>query len=339
VRRGGSSQAKMGTKESGADGIIGGRTAIAILIVAILWRAVISLDGKIAFWESLCSGIALIVLGWVLFAYMYRMSKELKGWLISNYIYQGFAVSLAVINIYVLIYYGMRWYRLLNIEAYLPLDLIFRDIRYIALVIFYCAVMWSANYPKKMYEAYISQSRDKAVLHIINPFLYPRVKKLREMGMSEMIGAVITDERTLLIIVGLAFLWRIVISLDNTVTLGESMVSGIALILVGWLFFGYIYSLSSKQRDWSDLVKVYHAIALGVLAINMYVLVYYGMRWLSLSGGVTEAFVPLDYLFRDMRFFALVMFYCTSIVLSKFLRRAHEEYSLLSSEASKAVST
>ncbi|MBN1762480.1 MAG: hypothetical protein JW878_05320 [Methanomicrobia archaeon] len=331
----------MGTKESGADGIIGGRTAIAILIVAIVWRAVISLDGKIALWESLCSGLALILLGWVLFAYMYRMSKELKGWLISNYIYQGFAVSLLIINIYALIYYGMRWYELLTVEAYPPMDFIFRDVRFLALVAFYCAVMWSANYPKKMYEAYISQSKDKAVLHIINPFLYPRVKKLKEMGVKEIFGALLTDERTLLVIIGLTFLWRIVISLDYTITLGESMVSGIALILVGWLFFGYIYSLSSKQRDWPDLVKVYQAIALGVLAVNIYVLVYYWMRWLSITGagGVTEAFMPLDYLFRDISFFALVMFYCASIVLSKFLRRAHEEYSLLSSEASKAVST
>ena len=328
----------MSTKGSDEEGIIGGRTAIAILIIAIVWRTLISLDGEIALWpDSIISGIFLIILGWVLFAYMYRMSKELSGWLISNYIYQGFAVSLAIINVYVLIYYGMRWYALLAVEAYSPMDFIFRDVRFIALVIFYSAVMWSANYPKKMYEAYISESKDKAVLHIINPFLYPRIKKLKEMSMKEMIGAVITDERTLLVIIGLAFLWRIAISLDYTITMGESMVSGIALIVVGWLFFGYIYSLASKQRDWPDLVKVYHAIALGVFAINIYVLVYYGMRWLSLSNGVGEAFVPLDYLFRDMRFFALVMFYCASIVLSKFLKRAHEEYSLLSSEASKAV--
>jgi Ca2+/Na+ antiporter len=327
----------MGTKESGADGIIGGRTAIAILIVAIVWRAVISLDGKIAFWESLCSGIALIVLGWVLFAYMYRMSKELKGWIISNYIYQGIAVCLLIINIYALIYYGMRWFKLLSVEAYLPYDFIFRDVRYIALVVFYCAVMWSAGYPKRMHEEYISKSKDKTVLHIISPFLYTRVKKLKQMGLKELIATVITDERTLLVIVGLAFLWRIVISLDYNITLGESVGSGIALILVGWLFFGYIYSLSSKQQDWPDLVKVYQALALGVLAINIYVLVYYGMRWYRLAGAA-EAFVPLDYLFRDVRFFALVMFYCASIVLSKFLNRAYEEYTLLASKGKKAAS-
>lgn len=330
----------MGVKGSGEKGIIGGQTALVVLLVAILWRAGISFDGEIVFWESLCSGIALILLGWILFAYIYRMSKELKGWIISNYIYQGIAVSLLIINIYALIYYGMRWYKLLNVEAYLPMDFVFRDIRYIALVLFYCAVMWSANYPKKMHEAYIAQSKDKAVLHIINPFLYPRVRKLREMGMKDMIGAVITDERTLLVIVGLAFLWRIGISLDYTITFGESLVSGIVLILVGWLFFGYVLYMSKKQGDWPDLAKVYNGTALGLLAINIYVLVYYGMRWYRLLsvGDVTEAFVPLDYLFRDMRFFALVMFYCASIVLSKFLKRAYDEYSLLSSEASKVVS-
>lgn len=328
----------MSKKESDEKGILGGRTAIAIFIVAILWRAWISLGGEITFLESLLSGVALIIFGWVLFVYVYRMSKELKGWLISNYIYQGIAVSLVIINIYALVYYGMRWYNLLTVEAYSPIDFIFRDVRYLALISFYCAVLWSAQYPKKMHEDYIAQSRDKAVLHIINPFLYQRVKKLKDMGMREMTGAIITDERTLLIIVGLAFLWRIVISLDYTITLGESIVSGLTLILVGWLFFGYVLSTSKKQGDWPNLAKVYKGTALGLLAINFYVLVYYGMRWLSLSGGGTEeAFAPLDYLFRDLRFFALVMFYSASIVLSKFLKRAYEEYSLLSSEASKAV--
>ncbi len=330
----------METKESSEKGILGGQTAIAILIVAILWRAVISLDGEIAFWESLVSGVALIILGWVLFAYMYRMSKELKGWIISNYIYHGIAVCLLIINIYALIYYGMRWCKLLSVEAYLPYDFIFRDIRYIALVVFYCAVMWSAGYPKRMHEEYLSKSKDKAVLHIISPFLYTRVKKLKEMGLKELIATVITDERTLLVIVGLAFLWRIAISLDYNITLGESVGSGIALIIVGWLFFGHIISMSNKQRGWPALAKVYNSTALGVLVINIYVLVYYGMRWYRLAGvgGVAEAFVPLDYLFRDMRFFALVMFYCASIVLSKFLKRAYEEYTLLASKGKKAAS-
>jgi hypothetical protein len=330
----------MSAKGSNDKGIMGGGAAIAILLIAILWRAWISRDGEIVLWESLLSGIVLIVLGWILFAYTYSRYKELKGWLISNCIYQGLAVSLVIINLYVLVYYGMRWYRLLSVEAYLPMDYLFRDIRYIALAVYYCAVMWSAPYPKRMHDAYLSQSKDKAVLHIISPFLYTRVKKLKDMGVRELISTVITDERTLLVIVGLAFLWRIIITLDFTVTLTESMLSGIALILVGWLFFGYIFSLARKHRDWPDLVKVDYGLVLGIVAINIYVLVYYGMRWYALAhpGSVAETFVPLDYLFRDMRFFAFVLFYSASIVLSKFLKRAHEEYSLLSSNtASKAA--
>ena len=168
------------------------------------------------------------------------------------------------------------------------------------------------------------------------PFLYTRGKKLREMGMKEMINALITDERTLLVIIGLAFLWRIFISLDYTITMGESVASGIALIGVGWLFFAHLYSLPKKQREGVEVVKVYQGIALGVLAINIYVLVYYGMRWYRLSGlgSVAEAFVPLDFMFRDIRFFVLVAFYCASIVLSKFLKRAYDEFTLLSPGAS-----
>jgi len=322
----------MGVKDSSEKGLSGGQLALGILLVAILWRAVISLDGEISFWESLCSGLALILLGWVLFAYAYRCSRELKGWIISNYIYQGIAVCLVTINIYVLIYYGMRWRELLRVEAYPPLDFISRDIRYIALVVFYCAVIWSTGHLKKMHEDYISRSKEKAVLHIISPFLYPRGKKLSEMSMRELMGTVITDERTLTVILGLTFLWRTFISFDFNIALWESMCSGIALFIMGWLFFAYIYSLSKKQKDWLDLVKVYHSTALGVLAINVYALVYYGMRWYSFAVSGEEVFVPLVFLFRDANYFALVIFYCASIVLSKFLKRAYEEYTLLSTE-------
>jgi hypothetical protein len=326
---------KMGIKES-LERIMNGRTAIVIILVAILWRTVISLDGKIVLWESVCSGTALIILGWVLFAYMYHMSGELKGWLISNYIYLGVVMTLLIINIYALVYYAMRWLRLLSVEAYLPLDFIFRDVRYIALVVFYCSIIWSTGYLKKMHEGYISRSKEKSLLHLISPFIYPRVKKLREMGYKELIGALLTDERTLLVIVGLTFLWRMYISFDYKIVLWESASSGIALMILGWLLFAYLYSLTRKQRDWLDLIKVYHSVALGVVAINMYVIVYYVMRWYRLAGlgGVAEALVPIDFLFRDIRYFALVMFYCASIVLSKFLRRAYEEHRLLSTEVS-----
>lgn len=327
----------MGVKESSEKGVLDGRTAIVILIVAILWRAVISYDGVINTWpDSIISGIALIIIGWILFAYLYRMSKELKGWIISNYIYQGIAVCLLIINFYVLVYYGMTWFKLLVVEASTDYDLILQNVRFVALVVFYCAIMWSAGYPKKMHDGYISKSKDKAVLHIISPYLYTRGKKLKEMGVKELIGAVITDERTLLVVIGLTFLWRIVISLNEQISPVESVVSGIALIIIGWLFFNYVYSMSKKQEDWSDLAKVYNGIALGLLVINIYVLVYYGLRWDTL---IVERIgdAPLDYLYRDMRYIALVMFYCASIVLSKFLKRAYEEYTLLASKGKKAA--
>jgi hypothetical protein len=326
----------MGIKDFFEKAIMDGRTLAVIVVAAILWRTFISRDG-ITFWESMCSGIFLILLGWLLFFYAYYMFRETTGWVISNWIYQGIAVSIVSVNIYVFIYYVMRWFKLLQVEgeAYLPADFIFRDVRYIALVVFYCAVLWSAKYVQKMHEDYISLSKEKGLLHLISPYLYPTVKKLREMSVRDLIGTVITDERTLLVIVGIAFLWRTAISFDYNITREESMSSGIALFIMGWLFFAYLYSMSKKQKDWLDLVKVHRGIALGVIMINIYVLVYYAMRWYRLAGmgGATEAFVPLDCLFRDARFFALVIFYCASIVLSKFLKRAYDEYTLLSASA------
>ncbi|MFZ2071997.1 MAG: hypothetical protein WAV32_10505 [Halobacteriota archaeon] len=319
-------------KESFEKAMTDKRTLVVIVIVAILWRTFISLNKVITLRESLCSGIVLIIFGWVLFAYLYHLFTHLKGWVISNWICQGIAVSMISINIYVLIYYGMRWLRLLYEEAYQPWDFLFRDIRYIALVVFYCGILWSAKYVKKVNEDYISLAKEKALLHIISTYLYPKVRKLREMSMRELLWTVLTDERILLIMVGLSFLWRLVISIDLTITLKESVFSGMILFMVGWLFFAYVWSMSWKQKEWLDLMRVNHGIAIGVFAINIYVLVYYGMRWYRMSMGA-EVFVPLDFLFRDARFFALVIFYCASIVLSKFIKRAYEEYTLLSASA------
>ncbi|MGC9444532.1 MAG: hypothetical protein ACP5E9_06355 [Candidatus Methanospirareceae archaeon] len=330
----------MGAKGSFEKRILNGRTALAILLVAVVWRTFISLDSEIVFWESLCSGVALFIVGWMLFVYVFRLSRELTGWILTNYIYQGIAIGLAIINVYAVIYYVMRWYTVLYGEVALqPMDFIFRDVRYIALVLFYCAVIWSARYPKQMHEEYLSRSKEKTVMHLISPYLYPRVKKLKEMSVKELLGHVITDERTLLAIVGLAFLWRIVVSLDNTISVGENMASGSALIIIGWLFFAYVYSLPKKQGEWAALVTVYHSIALGILAINMYVLMNYGITWYGVSGATVEVALFLEYLLRDVLFIAFVMFYCASITLSKFLRRAYEEYSLLSSEGASPGSS
>jgi len=145
--------------ESLGNAIMDKRTLIAILVIAILWRAGISSDGRIALWESECSGIALFIMGWALFACVYLMSRGLKGWLELNEIYRWIAVSLAAINVYVIVYYAMRWYRLAGMggvmESLVPYDFLFRDIRYLLLVLFYCVVIWLAKYLKKVHGDYM----------------------------------------------------------------------------------------------------------------------------------------------------------------------------------------
>jgi len=145
--------------ESLSNAIMDKRTLIAILVIAILWRAGISSDGRIALWESECSGIALFIMGWALFACVYLMSRGLKGWLELNEIYRWIAVSLAAINVYVIVYYAMRWYRLAGMggvmESLVPYDFLFRDIRYLLLVLFYCVVIWLAKYLKKVHGDYM----------------------------------------------------------------------------------------------------------------------------------------------------------------------------------------
>jgi len=135
------------------------RTCVAILILLILWRALISINGEITLWESVCSGIVLIVMGWVLFAFVFIMSQEMQGWLKLNMVYRWIAICVSTINVYVIVYYGMRWYRLAGIggieEALVPLDFIFRDIRYIVLVVFYCVVLRLAQYLRDVYEDYM----------------------------------------------------------------------------------------------------------------------------------------------------------------------------------------
>ncbi len=149
----------MGVKESCGKAMMEKRTVAGGLVVAILWRTYISLDKEITLWESMVSGTALFIVGWTLFAYIFFMSRGLKGWLELNKIYQWIAISLTAINIYVIVYYGMRWYRMAGMgglaEVLVPLDFLFRDIRYIALVVFYCVVIWLAKYLKKVHEDYI----------------------------------------------------------------------------------------------------------------------------------------------------------------------------------------
>jgi hypothetical protein len=150
----------MSVKESLEKEMMDKRTLIAILVIAILWRLAISFNDHpytITLWESVVSGISLFIMGWALFAYIFLMSRELKGWLELNKIYHWVAVSLIAINTYVIVYYATRWYRLATkIEVEVPLiDFILRDIRFIVLVLFYCVVIWLAKYLKKVHGDYL----------------------------------------------------------------------------------------------------------------------------------------------------------------------------------------
>jgi hypothetical protein len=291
------------------------RILILIVGVAILWRRVISSDETISFCESVCSGITLIVMGWVLFGYMYSTSRKPTDWPVTRKIYQGIAASLLVLNIYVAIYYGMRWFRLLHEEVYVPMDFVFRDVRYLMLVLCYCAVLWTASYLKAM--------RDKYKL------LIKEEPKSHARSMKESVLWVTMHERTLTVIVVAAILWRVAITCDHTITFRESVVACITLLILGWFLFGYICALCVKVKRKIELTRVIQGIAFGLMAINIYAIFYYGMRWYILALGmadVSRTYVPLDYLFRNLRYIMLVIFYCTAIVLSKFLEKAYTEY-------------
>jgi hypothetical protein len=158
----------------------------------------------------------------------------------------------------------------------------------------------------------------------------------RKAGASEVIFSILTDERSVIVILGAVFLWRAVISFDKQIVLWESMCSGMAIIMLGWILLGYISSLSVRTTR-PTVAKIYQGFAFALLAVNMYALVYYGMRWYRLifMPASEEALIPLDFVLRDIRYFVLVIFYCTSIVLSKYLERASEECEFLIKKGEK----
>ena len=293
------------------------RILILIVGIAILWRRVISADETISFCESACSGITLSILGWVLFAYMYSTSRKPTDWPVTRKIYQGIAASLLVLNIYVAIYYGMRWFRLLHEEIYMPMDFVFRDVRYLMLVLCYCSVLWTARYLKEM--------RDKYQL------LIKEEPKGHAGSMKESVLWVTMHERTLTVIVVAAILWRIAISFDHTISVRESAISCVILLLLGLFLFGYVCALSVKAKRKIELTRVIQGIAAGLMAINIYAIFYYGMRGYILIlglGDVSGTYVPFDLLFRNMRYIMLIIFYCTAIVLSTFLEKAYKDYTV-----------
>ncbi|MBE0515978.1 MAG: CBS domain-containing protein [Methanophagales archaeon] len=296
------------------------RVLVVIVSIAFLWRAFVSSDGEITLWESVCSGVSLFIIGWVLFGYLYSMSAKPTDWPVSNKIYHGIAVSLLVLNIYVMIYYGMRWVGLLHVEVSVPRDFIYRDLRYVLFVIFYCVAIGSARYLRGVHENYRLLIKERP--------------KKRAKSIKEAIFRVATHERTLVVVIAAAILWRMVISGDNDITFWESTLSGISLIVWGWSIFGYFCALSVKVKRKPDLTRAIQGTALGLCAINIYAVLYYGLRWYGLigrlMGEVEETCVPqpLDIVFRNVRYLMLVLFYCTIVLVAKQLVKAYEDYTV-----------
>ncbi|MCD6456410.1 MAG: hypothetical protein J7K81_06445 [Methanophagales archaeon] len=313
----------MGASETFEKVIMDWRTLAVIAVVTILWRTVVSFDKEISLLESVCSGVVLIALGWFIFSYLYLLSKRETSWIISNKVAQGLAVSVSALNVYVLVYYVMRWYELTTKpEVFTPPDYLLRDLRFAMLVLAYCGLIWAAGYLKKMHDNYLLVTKE--------------MPGMRKASTAESMFRILTDERTVIVIIGLVFLWRAIISFDKQILPWESMVSGMGLFILGWVLFGYISSLAVRTTR-PSVAKIYQGIAFALFSVNMYALVYYGMRWYSIifMAVSEEALVPLDFVFRDIGYFALAIFFCTSIVLSKYLERASEECEYLIKKGEK----
>jgi hypothetical protein len=189
-------------------------------------------------------------------------------------------------------------------------------------VLAYCGTIWAIGYLRQMHDNYVLVTEE--------------MPGMREAARSEALVKIITDDRTVIAIIGLAFFWRAFASLDKQISPWESMCSGVALIILGWALFGYINSLTMRTIR-PSVVKIYHGIAITLFAINIYVIAFYIMRWYRLAGfaGIEEALVPLDFVFRDIRFCMMVIFYCTAIALSKYLERASAECEYLIKKGEK----
>jgi len=126
---------------------------VGILIAAVLWRVYVTFDTQVSLWESVASGVAVMIMGWCCVAVIYRARRSLTGLL--NKIYFCIGNSIAAVNIYILIYYVERWHVLSIGTAHVePLEPIWRSIRFILVIIFYCFFLWGANYFKELSEEY-----------------------------------------------------------------------------------------------------------------------------------------------------------------------------------------
>jgi hypothetical protein len=83
-----------------------------------------------------------------------------------------------------------------------------------------------------------------------------------------------------------------------------------------------------KVKKRVEVRMVSQGFAFALATINVYALAYYGMMVYGLIGlrDTVDPFMTMDYIFGDARFFALVLFYYTTIMISKFLEKAYADY-------------
>ncbi len=294
------------------------RLLVIIVGIAVLWRMVVSSDKEISTGECVLSAVSLSIVGWLLMAYMYSNSRRETDWQVSGRIYRGIAIALIVINLYIAIYYGLRGCGCLRVEVSELRDLVYRDASYVLFVMYYCVTIAMMRYLKVMQRNYR---------------LLIRMREERRSGRGDIFW-IITHERTLIVILSVAILWRAVISSDGCITFWESTYSGISLAIISWSLFGYLCALAIKVKYKHELRRVIQYIAMGLCAVNVYSLLYYALRWYELlcrfmgEAAVCKPYVPtpMDVLFCDVRYVLIILFYCTVMLLSKHLETAYHDY-------------
>jgi len=126
---------------------------LGIVIAAVLWRWYVTYNMQVSLGESVASGVVVIIMGWYCVAMIFQTRKALTGLLRKIYLWIG--TSTACINIFAIIYYAERWQVISMGAAHvLPLEALWRSLRFILWITFYCSLLWLTNYLKEMSEEY-----------------------------------------------------------------------------------------------------------------------------------------------------------------------------------------
>lgn len=127
---------------------------------------------------------------------------------------------------------------------------------------------------------------------------------------------------TLVAITVALLVWRIYVTYDGLITFTESVISGIALMALGWFGFFRIFYLSTKISGWLKLDKIYRMIAFFILGIDIHILMDYTEKWMGYMSGEMIHFelgTPMDYFFRDVGYMVLVLTFVILIRVCYYL--------------------